>query len=107
MIVFQMRKYRILKFCRVPDEYLCGLAFQEMEIISFLNYYNLAGLGFFFAFKLLQVAWLSLSTVPRPRVMSQQCKVNFTKTSLVCAHSQPLQLLLGLYLPAHPAIRIF
>lgn len=109
MIVFQMRKYRKLKFCRVPDEYLYGLAFQETEIISSLHYYNQAGLGFF-AFKSLQVAWLSLclSAAPRARVMSHQCRGNqCLSQSLVCVHLQPLQLLLGLYLPAHTTIRIF
>lgn len=46
--MFQMRKYNKLKFCEVLDEYLYGLAFQEVEIISSLNYYNQTGLGFFF-----------------------------------------------------------
>lgn len=87
MIVFQMRKYRKLKFCRVPDEYLYGLAFQETEIISSLHYYNQAGLGFF-AFKSLQVAWLSLclSAAPRARVMSHQCRGNqcLSQTQVLC-----------------------
>lgn len=111
MIVFQKRKYRRLKFFRVLDQYLYGLAFQEIEIISSLNYYNQAGHVDFFAFKSLQFAWLSLclslSQTKSDVTAVQRELVPFTKTGRVCAHLQPLQLMLGLHLPAHPARRVF
>lgn len=85
--------------------------FKEIEIISSLNYYNQAGLGVFLLLSHFRFHGSVSVSQQLPDQegyhSSAKCKVNFTKTILMCAHLQPLQLVLGLHLPAHPAIRIF
>lgn len=78
MIVFQMRQYRQLKFCMVPDEYLYGSAFKKMEIISSLNDCNWACLIFLLLshFRLHSSVSLCLCAALGPGMTSGQRKVN-------------------------------
>lgn len=71
MIVFQMRKYRKLKFCMVPDEYFYASAFKKIEVISSLNDCNWACLIFLLLshFRLRGSVSLCLSAALRPRMM--------------------------------------
>lgn len=70
MIVFQTKKYyRKFKFCMVPYD-LSGSTIKKMKLILSVNDCAL------FAFKSLEVAWLTVTASLRPRMMSDRCKVN-------------------------------